>query len=151
MSNMPQKEKLRSIHMGAAEVLATTVDLDTVSLSHVFQDDVKVVAIQLEMEFLVNDTHLNADGVVNGIVELSRQGARSQPGTMGMVSIHTGWTAAICVGGELRRTVYLPCSGDTGWEIDEGEAVNLLTFAEWVGGGGNMSVYSTAKVFYTER
>ncbi|MBA7711233.1 hypothetical protein ES703_120188 [subsurface metagenome] len=151
MARLPANKRLRSATLGANITLATTVDYDGVAMTHIFQDDVAVIALQIGIEFLIMDAHVNADGMVNGLVEVSRQGTRSQPGSLGRQETHAAWTATQMVGGETRKITYIPFPDGTGWEFDEGEGINLLALAQWIGAGGPMSFYPEAIIFYVER
>jgi hypothetical protein len=150
---LPEGKRVRTIDMGYAAVLVTsTVVLDGVGVSHVFQDDVTIIGYQLAHEWLVDDTDSNTDGSINSILELSRQGQRSQPGLMGRIHQHSVWNAAIVIGnGDLRKQQLYMFPEGYGIEVDEGEGINLLYFLEYIGGGGPVSTYGNAIIYYVER
>lgn len=143
--------RLRSVVGGGGIALATTVDYDGVLGSHVFQDDVRVIGVAVAAKCLVNDAHMNADFMIHGHVELSRQAIRGGPGVMARVSIHAGWTAIIALGGEVSKDLVYMFPDGTGWDFDEGEGVNMLSMAEYVGAGGPVSWWGEFVLFYIER
>lgn len=152
MTRLAEKNRVRSVVMGGTENVATGVDFSGVMTggSHVFQDDVTIIGAQVAGEFLILDASMNADGMFNGIFELSRQAVRSQPGSILWVVQHAVWTAAIHSGGETRKSKEIMFPLGQGIEIDEGESINLLAFLQWVG-TGTIATYGNAVVWYTER
>jgi len=123
---------------------------DEVLASYVFQDDVKVVGFELQAVPIIADVEMNADGCVHGTVMLSRQARRGLPGTMGQVSVHAIWTATIALGGQVWESLVFMFPGDTGWEIDEGESVNMLAWFETTC-ATPVKWYGDAVIYYVER
>lgn len=150
MARVPENKRLRSAYLGGVAVAATGVDQDTVLANFVFQDDVKVVGFNITQTWEITDAHSNADGAFDGVLELSRQATRLQPGSMGMINCGGTWNAAIVIGSDIDKNEFVMMPDDTGWEFDEGESINLLIFVGWVG-TGNVNVGGHAIVYYTER
>jgi len=145
-----ESKRIRTIVMGGSVNVATTVSEDIVLASHVFQDDVTVIGYDLAVIPIITDTMSNADGQLHGRGELSRQGQRSQPGSLGMLQLHLVWNAAIVIGGKnpVQMTRMFP--EGYGVEIDEGEGLNILTLVEWTG-GATLAWWVDATIYYVER
>jgi len=148
---LAEGKRIRTAAGGGGVALATTVDFDAVLGAYVFQDDVTIIGFYVSNVAIINDAHSNADGMIHATIELSRQGVRGQPGIIGRASIHAVWNAILGLTGELwqRQTVMFP--DGCGIEVDEGEGVNLLGLAEYVGAGGDLSWWGEFILYYVER
>lgn len=150
MPRLAEGKRIRSIQFGADLSITSGVTYDQVAATHVFQDDVTIVGAEIMLEFLISDALSNTDGTVNGIAELSRQGQRAQPGTIGWCVIHTTWNGVICIGGETRKSEVIMFPDGMGVEVDEGEGVNALGFLTYTG-TGSCPAYINIIVYYVER
>lgn len=155
MVRLAESKRVRSVVIGApsATPIATGVTQDGVNASYVFQDDVTIIGCSIMVEFDVKDAHSNADGQYNGIAELSRQAVRSAPGIIHRTEcLHACWNAAISIGGQgnkVQSEIMFP--EGYGVEVDEGEGVNLLYYANYLGAGGDLNFYANAVIWYVER
>ncbi len=150
-NRLPEKYRVRSLLITDYAAVATGVASVT-SQSHVFQDDVTIIGVEINMEWLILDAMSNADGLYNGLAEVSRQGTRSQPGYLIGIETQKVWNAAIVIGsGDNRKTERMFYPAGYGVEIDEGESVTLMSFLECVTNAGPFSCYLKATIYYVER
>ena len=151
-ARVPEKQRIRTVQIGWGGIaVATGVAYDAVAASYTFQDDVKIVGAQITIEVGVVDAHLNADAMILYLAELSRQAQRAMPGVIVMCPGGMGWTAAICLSGEVRRSVEIMFPAGYGIEVDEGEAINFLAFLQYTGAGGDLTFYGNSILYYVER
>ena len=146
---LPEKYRIRTLPMSGNVLCATTVDEDVVLQAYVFQDDVTLIGMTIINTPVVIDAHLNADGQLHGRVELSRQGARSYPGSLLVVQLTACWTAILGLGKLVEQETIMYPAGH-GVEVDEGEAINLLGYFEWIG-GLDIQWFGDAWLYYVER
>lgn len=153
VTRLVEKKRVRTIQLGWAQTLATSVGFDGTAAFHTFQDDVTLIGFEILGEFAPLDAHANADGAYNGWFELSRQAYRAMPGSIGILALHCVWTATIVIGGNGNRKELGPVFFPEGYgiEIDEGESVNFLAFLEYIGAGGDLNAYGNALLYYVER
>ena len=131
MRRVPVAQRLRSMPVGGVvDVDESGSPYDVVLKSHIWQDDVKVVGFYIAAVALIKDTHINTDGMVHATTNLTRQSVRGVAGELGRLSIHSVWSAAIVVGGEIWKCRYLMFPHGYGWEFDEGEGINVLAWIE---------------------
>lgn len=151
MKATPEGKRIRSLVLGFIEQLATGVGVDAVMMSHVWQDDVRVIGFDLAAIAEPDDADSNADGYIHMYVELSRSGTRAQPGIIARVSITAVWNAAIVIGGptDVRNTQFFP--EGYGYDFNENDSINLNALLEYVGGATPLSTYGECIVYYVER
>lgn len=154
-AHTPEGRRVRSLHMGSTDLLATTVDVDKTLTSFVWTDDVRVIGAQLSIEFLIKDAHTNTDGQINAFVELTRQAVRGAAGVQNvLLHCHTekAWNAGIVVGnGDNRKSENVMFPAGYGMDFEEGDDINVNGFLEWLGGGGDVQFFSNTIVYFVER
>lgn len=148
---LPEGDRVRSITIGGAEDLATTVVFTGALATYTFQDDVTIIGVELSLQAVVLDAHLNADAMAHLHIEATRQATLEEPGALARLKLSNGWTAAITLGGGTAKELVVMYPKDQGIEVDEGEAVNLLATLNYIGAGGPMTVIGLATFWYTER
>jgi len=117
---------------------------------HTFQDDVRVIGCCLEVNAMVTDAMMNADGRVHAMTEISKAGAKASPGMMMRIGTMSGWTAAITLGGDLDKHQLLMFPEGMGMDFDDGETINMFSTLESVGAVEAHSLHN-ATIFYVER
>lgn len=147
------KKRVRSVRLGFGHLVALGEAEDVNSIdTHTFQDDVRVIGVQVGAECLINDADLvGAAGDFQQIVELSKHGDRSQPGAILAVEIMGIFDAATYVGGPTRAQKEIVFAQDgQGIDFDDGETINLHTYSvnEMV---ADTYFYGFAIVWYVER
>ena len=145
-------KRIRSIVMSGNEpvVGGGTVQFPILD-THTFQDDVTIIGVTLEFVMNVEDAHSNTDTQIDGYVELSRQAKTRSAGRIAVVGQHMIWNGLFSTGGEPNKVQTIMFPEDFGWEVDEGETVNLLGQFFHLGAGGDMNMRGDATVFYVER
>ena len=153
MTRVPESKRIRSIVMNyTSPALVHGATIDVVADTMVFQDDVKIVGWQLHGEVLIPDACINEDGGYNFLLELSRQGGRSYPGSLGFCVSHAMWTGILSVGGDNRKTEHIIYPQGYGIELDEGEAINMLAFVtSYQAALDTLVFYGNAHLYYVER
>ena len=145
----PDKYRVRSIRMPQRSLSVTTGSEVEVDI-HTFQDDVRVIGCCLEVNAMVTDAMLNADGRVHAMTELSKAGAKASPGMIMRIGTMSGWTAAILAGGDLDKHQSLMFPEGMGMDFDDGETINMFSTLESIGAVEGHSLHN-ATVFYVER
>ncbi len=107
-----------------AVIHATTVDTN---ISWVPQDDITIIGIQLIAEFNYSPADIAEAGGAYALAEISRAAMFDQDSSMVNSRVNMRWAAAVLVPpiASSRSTVEYP--EGYGIDIDDGEAVNLLT------------------------
>ncbi len=149
--HLPETKRVRSVVMTEfVNVLTTTVsESNVVEKTHIWQDNVVLIGAELECEAMIADAHLNADGMINIRMMLSPQAGFNDPGYILTAAVLKAWTAAISIGGGMSRDIqrmFYPAG--YGVNYDEGESINLVGIYEWIGAGGTLSVYGSARLYY---
>ena len=158
MRRVPSAQRIRTKYLGGAvdgeDLMANGVPYGPkVRLEWVVQDDIKVVGLEIINEINALDAHRNADFHCQMITELSRGGVLERDGSLGCCQLEFGWTATIALGGGnggQRNQLCIMFPQGYGVEIDEGEVLNMLKYASYIG-GSDVLTYSSVIVYYVER
>lgn len=155
MARVPVGKRVRTKFLGGGVhgkiTLATTVESSGLVEEWVVQDDIKIIGVQVGIEFDVEDAHTNTDTKIMGIVELSRAAAIEKESRILAVESQHIWNGVLSVAGDLRKQICVTFPEGCGIEVDEGETVNLLHYGYHLGAGGNLYMYATGLVYYVER
>jgi len=150
----PDTQKVKSIRLGWVRDLDAADAEDTVSAAtlHTFQDDVRVVGVEILVEANLDDTNMNADGEVQAICEASKTGQMYQPGAIGACEIHNIWTGIFMSGGEIRKAIWIPLTGEgyRGMDFDDGESIYLHYYVA-CNQALDCSFFGAAYIHYVER
>jgi len=130
--------------------LTATLEWHDALNSVVFQEDITIIGAELQVECMVVDAALNADGLYNVIGELSRIAKNRADGRFLTEQLMHGWTAAINVGGEARKCARVMFPPGYGIDVDDGEAVYMNCMFQSVG-AVELSAYFDATIYYVER
>jgi len=148
-ARVPEAKRVRSAIAYLTLPAPTGVPADA-QFALVFQDDVKIIGVELTGRWSVDDTLSNTDGAVVSLLELTRAATMLQPACIARVDQSLTWNGILCIGGDLTKEVVIMFPDGTGVEVDEGEYVNLLAHVEYVG-SGSAPFDATAIIYYVER
>ena len=143
----PDTRRVRSLTLSLTQEVTAGVIIGQVS--HTFQDDVRVIGVQMSAISIVTDAQLNADGRMHVKSEASKHGAFGQPGAILEAECFAGWTAAIAIGELDKREDNMFPEG-YGMDFDDGEAIYLHGMLESIGASAGYSEHQ-AIVYYVER
>ena len=149
--HLPETKRVRSVVMTEfVTVLATGVSVSNkVEKTHIWQDDVVLIGAELECEAMISDAHSNGDGMINARMMLSPQAGFNDPGYILTSAVLKVWNGLISIdGGSGRQMERMFYPAGLGVNYDEGESINLVGIYEWIGVGGDLSVYGSARLYY---
>lgn len=149
MVRVPEAKRVRSV-IAYLTLPAPTGTPSDAAHALVFQDDVKIIGVELCGRWSIDDTLSNTDGSIVSLIELTRAATRQQPAMIARLDQHATWNGILCIGGDLTKEVIVMFGNDAGIEVDEGEYINLLAHVEYVG-AGSAPFDATAIIYYVER
>lgn len=118
-----------------------------------FDDDVRIVGVEIISEINLSDTQLNADDEVQMVVEVGKNGQMYGIGAFGSCESHGLWTAVISVYSNVPRgQIYIPLTGANAWgvDIDDGESIYLHAYMAHVS-ALPCSFFGHCYIHYVER
>jgi len=147
----PVGKRIRTIDMGYIGTVLNGVTQDIVAAYHQWEEDVRVIGVGIGAEAEILDASSNTDGEFNMITEVTRAGARSQPGSLMRQEIHGTWNAAIYIGGASRLWTCTFFPEGYGYDFETSDYINLLAFMVYIGGVASIPMYPEATIYYVER
>ena len=114
------------------------------------QEDIRVIGVHLSLECAMSDAVTNADGGIQGILELTMGGTIEKDGVIASIEIQSWWNAAVVIGGEMRKQREFFFPEGYGIDFDESESLNLAAFLA-TDGAVAVVFYVKAIVYYVER
>lgn len=148
-TRVPVGKRVKSIWLKGSEDFAAAGSIDEIITSHIWEQDITIIGIEIHVDWGVHDAHLNADGEFQSQVCVTPQSNGNLPGVLARVHQTCCWTAAILAGLPFaQHTVMFP--EGHGKEFDEGEGLNIHVFATTT---SLVAVTFSARaiIFYVER
>jgi len=146
----PEGKRIRTAMGGGTAELVTAVAYDGVLGTETFEDDVRIIGYYLRNVAMITDAMTNTDTVIHAYIELSKSGSRADNG-FGRLPITYIWNGLFSIGGTYDAFATVMFPEGMGIDVNEGETINLLGFAEYVGAGGNLDLWGEYILFYVER
>lgn len=144
----PDSRRVKTLWLqGTVPTVAAGVE--TVTTSHTFQDDVRVIGCHVEANSIVTDAQLNADGRMHTQGEVSKHGVQGHDGALLRAQVFAGWTAAIAIGNLLASEQVVFPEG-YGVDFDDGETIYLHGQLENIGAVTGVGLV-VAIIYYVER
>ncbi|MBA7555234.1 hypothetical protein ES705_47890 [subsurface metagenome] len=148
---MRNLKNIRSTFINADKItIPATGSEDGVGATFIAQDKLRVIGFDMDIEARIDDGASNTDGFVEMISELSRSGQRSRDGSLGREELLVVWNGILSIGGELRKTKTVMFPDGCGYDMDEGEILNLLHYCVYTG-TDTVDFYQNCLIYWVER
>lgn len=117
------------------------------NLTYEFEDDVRIIGTDIQIECYLSDPALNADGNANIISSINRANQKLNELTM-----CGGWTAVLYYGDLGRKSRMIMFPEGYGVDVDEGEGITQYFWTQMVSSApASFGLYCRGYLFYVER
>lgn len=141
----PEKKRVRTSTFSQVGVTNATTGQAQDSKFMTFEDDIRIIGLEVCIEMLVQDPATNTDGLVNGFANIYN-------GTQQLIRVEqcAVWNAVFSVGRGGRSCQGLMLPGDYGIDKDEGDSLELRLWFETVC-SVSITAYANGIVYWVER